>query len=93
VLQCKSEAVAVIGVILQQIQDAEILHSDQGGEHMGRKMAQLLEGLGIWHIPAPSYTPLITILQYHTLDHQLLLPVSLIGLLNLPVKSLLYNCG
>jgi len=46
----KSEAVAVIGVILRQIREVEILHSDQGGEYMGRKMAQLLEELGIRHI-------------------------------------------
>jgi len=56
-LRRKSEAVAVIGVILRQIQEVEILHSDQGGEYMGRKMAQLLEELGIRHIPTPSYTP------------------------------------
>jgi len=56
-LRPKSEAVAVIGVILRQIRGLEILHSDQGGENMGRKMAQLLEELGIWHIPTPSYTP------------------------------------
>jgi len=36
---------------------------------------------------------LSTILQYHTLDHQLLLLVSLIGLLNLLVRSLPYNSG
>jgi len=58
---------ACCGVSLRQWQSLEsfcsrfekwrVLHSDQGGEYMGRKMAQLIEELGIWHIPTPSYTP------------------------------------
>jgi len=56
-LRHKSDAVSALQDILVRVGNVKLLYSDQGGEYLGSRMAQMLADRGVQHQTTPSYTP------------------------------------